>query len=141
MPYCTVCGTEITGNFCPRCGKAAPQYHKEDNRYSSVDQNYGYRRRYDPDDSYYDGGNPYSYSYVTERHVPVSNKSRLVALLLCIFFGYIGVHQFYVGRTGYGILYLLTGGLFGIGCLVDLILLATGSFKDEYGFFVSDWNA
>src|SRR5271166_2049850 len=45
----------------------------------------------------------------------VSERSRLIALLLCLFLGYVGVHRFYVGKIGTGVLWLLTGGLFGIG--------------------------
>lgn len=50
-------------------------------------------------------------------------KSQVVALLLCIFLGLLGIHRFYLGYTGMGILYLLTVGLFGIGWIIDLILL------------------
>lgn len=46
-------------------------------------------------------------------------KNKWVALLLCFFFGPLGVHRFYEGKIGTGILYLLTFGLFGIGALVD----------------------
>ncbi len=50
-------------------------------------------------------------------------KSQIVALILCIFLGGFGIHRFYLGYTGAGILYLLTGGLFGIGWLIDIVLL------------------
>jgi len=70
----------------------------------------------------------------------VSVKNRLVAFLLCFFFGVLGVHRFYVGKTGTGILYLLTGGLCGIGVLVDLIMILVGSFTDKSRAFVSDWG-
>ena len=50
-----------------------------------------------------------------------SGKNRTVAILLCLFFGNLGAHHFYEGRTGKGILYLFTMGLLGIGTLVDLI--------------------
>lgn len=52
-----------------------------------------------------------------------SGKSQIVALLLCIFLGVLGIHRFYLGYTGMGILYLFTAGLFGIGWLIDIILL------------------
>lgn len=50
-------------------------------------------------------------------------KNKWVALLLCLFLGVIGAHKFYEGKTGMGILYLFTAGLFGIGALIDLIAL------------------
>lgn len=50
-------------------------------------------------------------------------KNKWTALLLCFFLGYIGVHKFYEGKIGMGILYIFTVGLFGIGVLVDFITL------------------
>lgn len=52
-------------------------------------------------------------------------KDKWVALLLCFFFGYIGLHRFYEGKFGTGLLYFFTGGLVGIGVLVDLIRIAS----------------
>ena len=53
----------------------------------------------------------------------VRAKNKWVAFLLCLFLGGIGAHKFYEGRVGMGILYLLTVGLFGIGWLIDCIVL------------------
>lgn len=47
---------------------------------------------------------------------------RDTAYILCLFLGFLGVHKFYENKIGMGILYLLTGGLFGIGWLVDVII-------------------
>ncbi len=69
----------------------------------------------------------------------VSGKSRLAALLLCFFLGVWGIHYFYVGKTGMGILYIFTFGLFGIGILVDLIRIACGTFRDTYGLLLKEW--
>lgn len=69
-----------------------------------------------------------------------SPKSRLVALLLAIFLGWLGVHRFYLEKTGTGILWLLTGGCFGIGWLVDIILIACGRMCDAYGLPVVYWD-
>lgn len=45
------------------------------------------------------------------------------AYLLWFFLGVLGVHQFYLGKTGKGISYLLTFGWLGIGLLIDLFTL------------------
>lgn len=60
-------------------------------------------------------------------------KDWLTCLLLEVFLGYLGIHRFYVGKIGTGILYLITGGVFGIGWLVDLIKILTGKFCDKNG--------
>ena len=70
----------------------------------------------------------------------VSHYSRTVALLLCLFLGGYGAHRFYVGKVGSGFLWLCTAGLFGIGSLIDLIMLAAGSFTDAYGRIVYSWD-
>lgn len=50
-------------------------------------------------------------------------KNKWIALLLWFFLGVFGGHKFYEGKIGMGILYIFTLGLFGIGLLVDLIVL------------------
>lgn len=75
-------------------------------------------------------------NYVTN----TSDKKRLTALLLCIFLGFFGVHQFYVGKIGKGILYLLTAGIFGIGWVVDIFKIALGTFKDNVGAPLREWK-
>ena len=63
----------------------------------------------------------------------ISPKSRLVAFLLCFFLGFIGVHRFYVGKTGSGVAQIVTCGGLGIWALIDLIMIAVGSFTDANG--------
>ena len=70
---------------------------------------------------------------------PASPKSRLVAALLAWFLGVIGIHRFYVGKTGTGILMILTLGGFGIWVLIDLIMILVGSFKDKEERTLSNW--
>lgn len=50
-------------------------------------------------------------------------KNKWVAFCLCLFLGYFGAHKFYEGKVGMGILYLFTVGLFGIGWIIDIIVL------------------
>ena len=66
-------------------------------------------------------------------------KKRLVALLLCLFLGGLGIHRFYVGKTGTGVVWLLTGGCCGIGWLVDLIMILCGKFTDKDGNVLTEW--
>ncbi|MBQ6621311.1 MAG: TM2 domain-containing protein [Mogibacterium sp.] len=65
-----------------------------------------------------------------------STKDWLATLLLCVFTGVAGGHCFYTGKIGKGILYLFTGGLWGLGVLYDLIKLASGTYEDGQGRIV-----
>jgi TM2 domain-containing membrane protein YozV len=71
----------------------------------------------------------------------VSNMSPdnkwLVTLLLCLFVGFLGIHRFYVGKIGTGILHLLTLGAFGIWTLIDLVIIVLGKFTDKEGNLVT----
>lgn len=62
-----------------------------------------------------------------------SGKSQLVALILAILVGVLGIHRFYLGYTTYGIIQLLTAGGCGIWALIDIIRIATGDLKPNGG--------
>jgi TM2 domain-containing membrane protein YozV len=62
-----------------------------------------------------------------------SEKDFVPAVLLCFFLGTFGVHRFYVGKVGTGLLMLVTFGGVGIWTMVDFIMLVTGSFRDADG--------
>ena len=69
----------------------------------------------------------------TQTAVATGTKSWIAALLLCLFVGTLGVHRFYVGKIGTGILMIVTFGGFGIWTLIDLIMIAVGKFSDKQG--------
>ena len=66
----------------------------------------------------------------------ISPKSRWVALFLCLFLGFFGAHQFYVGNKKMGVLYLFTVGLFMIGWIVDIFRIHLGKFRDGSGRYL-----
>ena len=65
-----------------------------------------------------------------------SSKDWLVTLLLCFFVGCFGIHRFYVGKTGTGIIMLLTAGGCGIWTLIDFIVICLGNFTVAEGKFI-----
>ena len=62
-----------------------------------------------------------------------SEKSWITTLLLCLFLGGLGVHRFYAGKIGTGILQLITVGGCGIWTLIDLIMIITGRGSGKDG--------
>lgn len=107
--FCRNCGGKIAEKavICPLCGcqveelhnaAAQPQQIVINNTNSNVNQN-------------------------TVGGVGGRMKNKWTAVLFCLFLGYIGAHRFYEGKIGSGVLYILTFGLFGIGWLIDLIIL------------------
>ena len=51
-------------------------------------------------------------------------RKKWVAMLLCIFFGWLGIHRFYEGKIATGILWMLSAGCVGIGWFCDIIYTA-----------------
>jgi len=70
---------------------------------------------------------------------PASAKSRLAAAPLCFFLGAFGVHRFYVGKVGTGVLMIVTLGGLGIWALVDFIMILVGAFKDKQERYLANW--
>lgn len=111
--------------FCPNCGK-------EVNENAAVCVGCGVALN---------GAAPSNVNVTINNGVTESPKSRLVAFLLCTFLGVIGVHRFYVGKVGTGIVWILTFGCFGIGVLIDWVMILCGTFKDGNGQPITNWNS
>lgn len=114
--YCKNCGSVIDRGtkFCPECGAsqtgAAPQATPQQPVINVVNQNTNVNK---------------NFGYI--------HKSKWVAFFLCLFFGYLGFHRFYVGKIGTGIIWMFTFGFLGIGWILDLIFILLGGFRDKAG--------
>ncbi|MFJ8088283.1 TM2 domain-containing protein [Lysinibacillus sp. NPDC095746] len=62
-----------------------------------------------------------------------SEKNYIAMILLCFFLGSLGIHRFYAGKIGTGILMIITLGGLGIWTLIDFIMIIIGKFKDQEG--------
>lgn len=129
MAKCPVCGAPMEKETCGYCGYV----EKKEEQVAGTTQQVIHTHVVQP--QVVITGQPIVNGIVMTE----SNKSRLVTLLLCIFLGSFGVHKFYVGKVGMGILYLFTAGLFGIGWFVDFILILVGSAKDKHGLPIKKW--
>lgn len=128
--FCPECGASLESGvkFCPNCGKsiqptaqpvAQPQVQSSS---QAVNVNVVMPQQ-----------------QVVIGELPPSPLSRGVALLLCVFLGYLGVHKFYLGNIGMGVIYLLTFGFFGIGPFVDFFVILLGGSRDVKGRLLVNW--
>ena len=105
--FCKHCGQQIAAAavVCPCCGCQVEELHQQTAQPNIVINNANTNTN-----------NIGAGRYGRER-------SKWVALLLCWFLGFLGAHKFYDGKTGMGVLYLFTFGLFGIGWIIDCIAI------------------
>ena len=97
--------------FCSNCGAATPNFEiKSDNQQTVINNT----------------------NTNVNKNV-VRGYSKSLVLLMAIFFGWLGAHRVYVHKVGTGVIYMLTFGLCGIGWIIDIILIATGLFRDNLG--------
>ena len=132
--FCKFCGESIDEDcvVCPKCGK---QVEELKGRSGESDRNIIINNNNNSSSSSADvafageGG-----SYVSS----ISPKSWLVTLLLCLFFGVLGVHRFYVGKIGTGILMILlcATGISEVWCVIDFIRIILKRFKDKQGLLI-----
>ena len=120
--FCRQCGTQVGANAtsCVRCG--APADRTEQARAAPVARSVSYA--------------------AVECYEQISPKSRLVMLLLCLGFLVLpigGLHRFYAGKIGTGVLWLCTFNLLYVGWLVDLIFVVSGAFRDGDGRRIVRW--
>lgn len=115
--FCKFCGQKILDHaiICVHCGSQVEELRRPE------PQTQNYIPRQQAPNQYYNVQNTYY-----TRKEPLD---KWVAFLLCLFLGVFGVHKFYEGKNGMGILYLCTMGLCGIGCFIDLIIILTKPTK------------
>ena len=71
-----------------------------------------------------------------DRGEDASDKSKMVTFLLALFSGPLGLHNFYTGRWGRALFYMVTMGFLMFGWLYDLFMIATNKFKDANGDYI-----
>lgn len=82
-------------------------------------------------------GNPgTAVSTQTDMQAYSSPKSKTTLILLSFFLGGFGIHRYYVGKIGTGILMTLTLGGLGIWTLIDFVYAVCGKFTDSEGFVI-----
>ena len=125
--FCQHCGQVIDTDcvICPKCGKQVSRLKSNQAQPQIVINNSNSNANANANANTNTNSNA---NVNTNANINVSvgrPKNKWVALLLCLFLGFFGIHKFYEEKVGMGILYLITGGLFFVGWIVDLLILLT----------------
>ena len=135
MMRCTICGAPLDGRVCSYCGTPAAETRSAGTGFAG-----GCGARFGG----WAAGAESAGAARREREARraqetascrtgVGAKNKWVALVLCLTLGWLGVHRFYTGKIGTGFLYMVTRGFWGIGIVVDLILILTDNYTDGEG--------
>lgn len=138
---CKQCGYDNPAGtgYCSQCGAPLENNSQQNTYTGTVPPMYSQPNYTQPN---YTQSNYAQPNYAQPRYVQpiglISPCNRWIAFALCFVLGYLGIHRFYVGKIATGVLYIFKGGLFGIGWLVDLIMIACGSFTGKSGAFLKE---
>ena len=121
---CPRCGNEYYSNACPSCGYTG---YSDDRARTGSQSGENIYRGPSPHETIFNNMQSGEYRSGSPsagpRTVSPGAKNKWISLLLCLFLGVVGGHKFYEGKMLMGVIYLLTGGLFGIGAIIDFIVL------------------
>ena len=113
--FCQKCGANVENEkVCPNCGNVLQEENSTPQQTPTIIINNVNKNENTNINAGY-GGNS------------ISHKSKIAALILAIFLGCLGIHRFYVGKVGTGVIWLLTGGIY------DIVKIASGTFTDGAG--------
>ena len=119
--FCQKCGANVENEkVCPNCGNVLQEENSTPQQTPTIIINNVNKNENTNINAGY-GGNS------------ISHKIKIAALILAIFLVCLGIHRFYVGKVGTGVIWLLTGGLFVFGWIYDIVKIASGTFTDGAG--------
>ena len=134
--FCSNCGAVLESNvkFCAHCGASTTGQQAPPQPVQPVQPVHPTPQYTSPQP--YAPAQPMAYV-----QTGVSPLNRTVALILCILLGGIGAHQFYAGKVGTGLVYLLFCWTFipFFLAFIDFIVILNGTFRDDKGLPLSQW--
>ena len=126
---CKNCGANNKegAKFCEYCGTSLPKPQEPQAPVTVIiNNNVGSTPEEKPQPQ-----SSYTSNYSLYDYLP-AKKSKGTVFIICLLFGWLGMHKFYVNKSTEGVLYLLTFGLFGLGRIIDIIKILNGNFTDKW---------